>query len=63
MVVIQRLRGMQDLLLGDALLAESRQQAGLPPMPGIWAKDLAGYYVALVEGDATGSVALAKVSG
>lgn len=44
-------------------VAESRVLAGLPPMPGIWAKDLAAYYVQLVEGDATGQVALAKASG
>jgi NAD(P)-dependent dehydrogenase (short-subunit alcohol dehydrogenase family) len=37
-------------------VAESRVRAGLPPMPGIWAKDLAAYYVRLVEGDATGQV-------
>ena len=37
-------------------VAESRVRAGLPPMPGIWAKDLAEYYVRLVEGDATGQV-------
>ena len=38
-------------------VAESRVKAGLPPMPGIWAKDLAAYYVRFVEGDATGEVA------
>jgi NAD(P)-dependent dehydrogenase (short-subunit alcohol dehydrogenase family) len=37
-------------------VAESRVSAGLPPMPGIWAKDLADYYVRLVEGDLTGQV-------
>jgi NAD(P)-dependent dehydrogenase (short-subunit alcohol dehydrogenase family) len=37
-------------------VAESRVRAGLPPMPGIWAKDLAEYYVRLVEGEATGQV-------
>lgn len=37
-------------------VAESRVKAGLDPMPGIWAKDLAEYYVDLVEGDATGQI-------
>jgi NAD(P)-dependent dehydrogenase (short-subunit alcohol dehydrogenase family) len=37
-------------------VAESRVRAGLPPMPGIWARDLAEYYVRLVEGEATGQV-------
>jgi NAD(P)-dependent dehydrogenase (short-subunit alcohol dehydrogenase family) len=37
-------------------VAESRVRAGLPPMPGIWVKDLAEYYVRLVEGEATGQV-------
>jgi NAD(P)-dependent dehydrogenase (short-subunit alcohol dehydrogenase family) len=37
-------------------VAESRVRAGLPPMPGIWAKDLAEYYVRLVEGEVTGQV-------
>ena len=37
-------------------VAESRVRAGLPPMPGIWSKDLAEYYVRLVEGEATGQV-------
>jgi NAD(P)-dependent dehydrogenase (short-subunit alcohol dehydrogenase family) len=37
-------------------VAESRVRAGLPPMPGIWVKDLAEYYVRLVEGAATGQV-------
>ncbi len=37
-------------------VAESRVRAGLPPMPGIWAKDLAEYYVRLVEGEANGQV-------
>lgn len=37
-------------------VAESRVKAGLDPMPGIWAKDLAESYVALVEGDQTGRV-------
>ncbi|MSR20171.1 MAG: short chain dehydrogenase [Gemmatimonadetes bacterium] len=43
-------------------VAESRVQAGLPPMPGIWAKDLAARYVALVEGDVTGQVVSAERS-
>jgi NAD(P)-dependent dehydrogenase (short-subunit alcohol dehydrogenase family) len=38
-------------------VAESRVKAGLPPMPGIWAKDLATFYVRFVEGEATGQVA------
>jgi NAD(P)-dependent dehydrogenase (short-subunit alcohol dehydrogenase family) len=37
-------------------VAESRVRSGLPPMPGIWAKDLADYYVRLVEGDLTGQI-------
>lgn len=37
-------------------VAESRVKAGLDPMPGIWASDLAEYYVDLVEGDQTGLV-------
>lgn len=37
-------------------VAEARVRAGLPPMPGIWAKDLAEYYVRLVEGEGTGQV-------
>jgi len=37
-------------------VAEARVRAGLPPMPGIWAKDLAAYYVRLVEGEGTGQV-------
>jgi NAD(P)-dependent dehydrogenase (short-subunit alcohol dehydrogenase family) len=37
-------------------VAESRQAAGLDPMPGIWAADLARYYVRSVHGDATGAV-------
>jgi len=43
-------------------VAESRVRAGLPPMPGIWAKDLAEHYVTLVEGDATGQVVTAERS-
>lgn len=43
-------------VVSPAWVAESRVQAGLPPLPGIWAKDLATYYVDLVEGDATGQV-------
>jgi NAD(P)-dependent dehydrogenase (short-subunit alcohol dehydrogenase family) len=41
-------------------VAESRVKAGLDPMPGIWATDLADYYVDLVEGDATGQVVSAE---
>ena len=43
-------------------VAESRVEAGLPPMPGIWAMDLAARYVALVEGNATGHVLSAERS-
>jgi NAD(P)-dependent dehydrogenase (short-subunit alcohol dehydrogenase family) len=35
-------------------VAESRVRMGLEPMPGIWAADLAEYYVRCVEGDASG---------
>lgn len=41
-------------------LAESRQAMGLEPMPGIWAADLAKYYVALVHGEANGQVVEAE---
>lgn len=41
-------------------VAESRVEAGLDPMPGIWAKDLATYYVDLVEGDETGQIVSAE---
>lgn len=37
-------------------VAESRIASGLAPMPGIWAKDLAEYYVRCVEGDDSGVV-------
>lgn len=37
-------------------VAESRMAMGLEPMPGIWAADLAQYYVTLVHGDASGTV-------
>ncbi|MBM4183150.1 MAG: short chain dehydrogenase [Gemmatimonadetes bacterium] len=43
-------------------VAESRVRAGLPPTPGIWARDLAERYVALVEGDVTGQVVSAERS-
>jgi NAD(P)-dependent dehydrogenase (short-subunit alcohol dehydrogenase family) len=43
-------------------VAESRMKAGLDPMPGIWAKDLARYYVDFVEGDQTGRIANAENS-
>ncbi|HET9949487.1 MAG TPA: short chain dehydrogenase [Longimicrobiales bacterium] len=43
-------------VVSPAWLAESRVKAGLDPMPGIWARDLAAYYVELVEGDTTGRV-------
>ena len=41
-------------------VAESRVQAGLDPLPGIWARDLALYYRRLVEGDETGAVLTAE---
>lgn len=37
-------------------VAESRVKAGLDPMPGIWAADLAEYYVDLVEGGGSGQI-------
>jgi NAD(P)-dependent dehydrogenase (short-subunit alcohol dehydrogenase family) len=37
-------------------VAESRQAMGLEPMPGIWARDLAAYYVHCVESTVTGEV-------
>jgi NAD(P)-dependent dehydrogenase (short-subunit alcohol dehydrogenase family) len=43
-------------------VAESRIKVGLPPMPGIWAKDLATYYVRFVEGAANGEVVNAEPS-
>ena len=41
-------------------VAESREQAGLDPEPGIWAADLAEYYVRFVDGDQNGIVAEAE---
>jgi NAD(P)-dependent dehydrogenase (short-subunit alcohol dehydrogenase family) len=35
-------------------VAESRVEMGLDPMPGIWASDLASYYVRCVEGEESG---------
>jgi NAD(P)-dependent dehydrogenase (short-subunit alcohol dehydrogenase family) len=43
-------------------VAESRVKAGLEPMPGIWARDLAEYYVDLVEGDETGRIVSAETA-
>jgi NAD(P)-dependent dehydrogenase (short-subunit alcohol dehydrogenase family) len=43
-------------------VAESRMKAGLDPMPGIWAKDLARYYVDFVDGEQTGQIANAENS-
>lgn len=37
-------------------VAESREAMGLDPEPGIWASDLAAYYVRAVGGDGTGEV-------
>jgi NAD(P)-dependent dehydrogenase (short-subunit alcohol dehydrogenase family) len=41
-------------------VADARAARGLDPMPGIWAKDLAAYYVELVEGTRTGEVVTAE---
>jgi NAD(P)-dependent dehydrogenase (short-subunit alcohol dehydrogenase family) len=41
-------------------VSESRVAAGLDPLPGIWAEDLAEYYVSVVEGTETGRVLLAE---
>jgi NAD(P)-dependent dehydrogenase (short-subunit alcohol dehydrogenase family) len=43
-------------VVSPAWVAESRMKAGLEPLPGIWAKDLAEHYVALVEGTESGAV-------
>ena len=48
-------------LVSPGPVADSRVARGLEPMPGIWAKDLAAYYVRLVEGSSTGEVAVAEV--
>lgn len=37
-------------------VAESRLASGLDPMPGIWAKDLAAYYLRCVREDISGQV-------
>ena len=41
-------------------VAESRVQIGLAPMPGIWARDLAEYYIDLVGGLQTGQIVQAE---
>jgi NAD(P)-dependent dehydrogenase (short-subunit alcohol dehydrogenase family) len=41
-------------------VAESRQRMGLEPMPGIWAADLALYYLTCVEGDMSGQILAAE---
>lgn len=41
-------------------VAESRVRMGLEPMPGIWAADLAEYYVRAVEGEETGETLIAE---
>ncbi len=46
-------------VVSPSWVAESRVRAGLEPMPGIWAKDLAVYYADFVEGTDTGVVATA----
>jgi len=43
-------------------VAESRVASGLEPMPGIWASDLAQYYVRCVEGESTGEVLEAETA-
>jgi NAD(P)-dependent dehydrogenase (short-subunit alcohol dehydrogenase family) len=47
-------------VVSPAWVAESRVKAGLDPMPGIWAKDLAEYYAALVEGTESGLIVSAE---
>ena len=47
-------------LVSPGPVADSRVARGLDPMPGIWASDLAAYYVRLVEGDSSGSVVTAE---
>ena len=47
-------------LVSPGAVADSRVARGLDAMPGIWAEDLARYYVRLVEGDATGQVVTAE---
>jgi NAD(P)-dependent dehydrogenase (short-subunit alcohol dehydrogenase family) len=47
-------------VVSPGAVADSRVARGLEPMPGIWAKDLAEYYVSLVEGTATGAVLVAE---
>ena len=47
-------------LVSPGAVADSRVARGLEPMPGIWAKDLAAYYVRLVEGSSTGEVVTAE---
>jgi hypothetical protein len=37
-------------------------QIGLDPMPGIWARDLAEYYIDLVEGLQTGQIVQAEAA-
>ena len=43
-------------------VAESRMKIGLDPMPGIWARDLAEYYIDLVEGLQTGQIVQAETA-
>jgi NAD(P)-dependent dehydrogenase (short-subunit alcohol dehydrogenase family) len=47
-------------LVSPGPVADSRVARGLDPMPGIWARDLAAYYVRLVEGSSTGEVVAAE---
>ena len=48
-------------VVSPGAVADSRVARGVDPMPGIWAKDLAAYYVELVEGSQTGEVVTAEV--
>lgn len=55
------LRGRWRLnLVSPAAVADSRVARGLDPMPGIWASDLAAYYVRLVDGEGSGEVVTAE---
>ena len=48
------LDGYRINVVSPGWVAESRVKAGLDPMPGIWAADLARYYVRCVDGEANG---------
>ena len=49
-------------VVSPSWVAESRIQIGLGPMPGIWARDLAEYYIDLVEGLQTGQIVQAETA-